>query len=72
MVLTTKKVALGLVLFVVYLISTVPVGLFLYSLKNDMKINVFNETGFHAYMGCLETEAKKAVSTADESDSGQN
>ena len=36
-----------------YLISTVPVGLFLYSLKADTGVNIFERGGFHQYMRCL-------------------
>ncbi len=52
-----KKVALGVILLVLYLVTSVPVGLFLYSLKSDIGINVFSKTGFHAYMRCLEQQA---------------
>jgi len=41
--------------FVLYLASTVPVGLFLYSLKNAVGVDLFKEGGFHAYMRCLST-----------------
>ena len=41
------------VLLALYLASTVPVGLFLYSLKTDSGVNIFSEGGFHAYMRCL-------------------
>lgn len=48
------------VLFIaLYLITSVPVGLFLYSMKSDLGINVFSKTGFHAYMHCLRQEAYK-------------
>jgi hypothetical protein len=36
-----------------YLISTVPVGLFLYSLKTDTGVNIFGRGGFHQYLRCL-------------------
>ena len=52
-----KKIILFFVIFLVYLISTVPVGLFLYSLKSDIGINVFSKTGFHAYVQCLREQA---------------
>jgi hypothetical protein len=35
------------------LASTVPVGLFLYSLKTGAGIDIFNPGGFHRYMECL-------------------
>jgi hypothetical protein len=49
------KIALFALIFVLYLASTVPVGLFLYSLKSAEGINIFKRGGFHAYMRCLST-----------------
>jgi hypothetical protein len=40
---------------VAYLVSTIPVGLFLYSLKSAAGLDIFSRGGFHAYMQCLET-----------------
>lgn len=55
-----RRLFFGLVLFIVYLVSTVPVGLFLYSLKSDfLGINIFTKTGFHAYMQCLQEQIYK-------------
>jgi hypothetical protein len=48
-----RRAVLFTVLLVLYLVSTVPVGLFLYSLKTDSGVNIFSEGGFHAYMRCL-------------------
>jgi hypothetical protein len=48
-----RRAVLFTVLLVLYLASTVPVGLFLYSLKTDSGVNIFAEGGFHAYMRCL-------------------
>ena len=42
---------------VLYLVSSVPVGLFLYSLKSNMELNIFSKTGFHGYMSCLKKQA---------------
>ena len=56
---TLKKAAIIIVLILLYLASTVPVGLFLYSLKSAKGLNVFSETGFHSYMHCLKQEAEK-------------
>jgi len=39
-----------------YLISSVPVGLFLYSMKSDFGIDVFKNTGFHGYLSCLQEQ----------------
>ncbi len=54
-----KKIVIYLVILMLYLASTVPVGLFIYSLKSSQGINVFSETGFHSYTNCLQEEAKK-------------
>ena len=55
-----RRIVLAVVFVVVYLASTVPVGLFLYSLKSDiLGINIFTKTGFHAYMQCLQEQAYK-------------
>lgn len=55
-----KKTAFYLFLFVVYLISTVPVGLFIYSIKSDkLGIDIFSKTGFHTYLQCLREQAYK-------------
>lgn len=40
-----------------YLASTIPVGLLLYSIKSKAGINLFSHTGFHGYLHCLETQA---------------
>ena len=48
-----RRAVLFTLLLVLYLASTVPVGLFLYSLKTDSGVNIFAEGGFHAYMRCL-------------------
>jgi len=50
-----RRVGLYALLFVLYLVSTVPVGLFLYSMKTAVGIDIFTEGGFHTYMRCLST-----------------
>jgi hypothetical protein len=52
---TVRRGGLYALVFVLYLASTVPVGLFLYSVKTAMGIDVFPEGGFHTYMRCLKT-----------------
>ena len=54
-----KWSAILLSIGVFYLVTSVPVGLFLYSMKSDMGINVFEKTGFHSYVQCLREEAYK-------------
>jgi hypothetical protein len=48
-----RRATLVAVALVLYLASTVPVGLFLYSLKTGADIDIFNPGGFHRYMECL-------------------
>jgi uncharacterized protein YqfA (UPF0365 family) len=48
-----RRAALVVVALVLYLASTVPVGLFLYSLKTGAHIDIFYPGGFHRYMECL-------------------
>jgi hypothetical protein len=48
-----RRASLIAVALVLYLASTVPVGLFLYSLKTGAGIDIFNPGGFHRYMECL-------------------
>ena len=47
------KSALYALLFGLYLVSTVPVGLFIYSIKNTIGIDFLKDGGYHAYMRCL-------------------
>ncbi|HBR68869.1 MAG TPA: hypothetical protein DEA55_05790 [Rhodospirillaceae bacterium] len=54
-----KRTVLFAVFLGLYLASSVPVGLFLYSLKSDIGLNVFSKTGFHSYLHCLREEAHK-------------
>jgi hypothetical protein len=48
-----QRIALYAILFVAYLASTVPVGLFIYSIKNNSGLQIFGEKGFHTYLRCL-------------------
>lgn len=50
-----RRIAVYALLFMVYLVSTVPIGLFLYSLKMKAGFNIFARGGFHAYLQCLNT-----------------
>ena len=43
-----QRIVLFTLLFTVYLLSTVPVGLFLYSMKTAIGIDIFKHGGFHA------------------------
>lgn len=52
--------------FILYLISTVPVGLFLYSLKMTQGWDIFRYTGWHGYLECLASEADKIGSGPQE------
>ena len=67
-----RRLVLYSLLFVLYLISTVPVGLFIYGVKTEVGFDIFRDGGFHAYMRCLSTSfpvgrTKVAVAPATES-----
>lgn len=42
---------------VIYLLTVMPVGLWLYTVKMDANLNLLNRGGFHAYLQCLEAAA---------------
>jgi len=48
-----RRWALYALILVIYLASTVPVGLFIYSIKTAVGVDIFRQGGFHAYMQCL-------------------
>ena len=50
-----RRIGVYALLVALYLASTVPVGLFLYSLKSDVGLDIFKTGGFHTYMQCLST-----------------
>ena len=52
---TSRRLALYAFLTLVYLVSTVPVGLFLYSIKTEIGLDIFRPGGFRAYIQCLRT-----------------
>lgn len=54
-----KYITIFLLIITFYAITAIPVGLFLYSWKMDLGINIFSSTGFHSYISCLKDEAKK-------------
>ena len=53
-----RKILVIALFFTIYLISTVPIGLFLYSIKSNAELNIFTKTGFHAYKACLQEQIK--------------
>ncbi|HEX2859060.1 MAG TPA: hypothetical protein VHP58_02535 [Alphaproteobacteria bacterium] len=56
-----KRALWWLCALVLYLASTVPVGLMLYAAKEKLGWDIFKRTGFHHYIACLDSEAKIAV-----------
>jgi hypothetical protein len=63
-----RRIGLYSLLLAVYLLSTVPVGLFLYSLKTAVGFDLFKQGGVHTYMQCLRSSfplADDAVETVD-------
>jgi hypothetical protein len=63
---TARRIGLYAVAFALYLASTMPVGLFLYSIKTEVGIDIFTRGGFHAYMRCLSTSFPIGASSAGE------
>jgi len=63
-----RRIGFYSLLVAAYLLSTVPVGLFLYSLKTAVGFDLFKQGGVHAYMQCLRSSfplADAAVHTTD-------
>ena len=61
-----RRIGFYSLLVAAYLVSTIPVGLFLYSLKTAVGFDLFKPGGVHAYMQCLHSSfplADDAVST---------
>jgi len=52
-----KKTMIVLGCIILYLVTSIPVGLFLYSAKSEYGIDVFKRTGFHGYISCLQEQA---------------
>ena len=50
-----RRIALYALVFVLYLASTVPVGLRLYSVKNGLGFQLFSEGGLHDFIRCVKT-----------------
>jgi hypothetical protein len=50
---TWRRLGLYAFLLVVYLASTVPVGLSIYAIMERVGLDIFKDGGFHAFMMCL-------------------
>ncbi len=61
-----KKILFYTILFCVYTLASIPVGLFLYTVKSNKDINIFSNSGFHAYAQCLDHEFKKIIGAKEE------
>jgi hypothetical protein len=48
-----------------YILTVMPVGLFLYTFKSEKNIDMFEKTGFHAYLACLDRESRKIQAVDD-------
>jgi hypothetical protein len=53
-----KRILKVIIFVVLYLASTVPVGLTLYAVKEKLGWNVFKIGGFHHFLSCMGTEAQ--------------
>lgn len=63
-----RRIAFYSLIAAAYLLSTIPVGLFLYSLKTAVGFDLFKHGGVHAYMQCLRSSfplTDDAVYTTD-------
>ena len=49
-----RRLAFYALVFVLYLASTVPVGMLLYSFKNGLGVQLFREGGLHDFMRCVQ------------------
>lgn len=68
-----KYITISILVMVVYVVTAVPVGLFLYTWKTEKGINIFTYTGFHSYLGCIAHEAQKIrINQAKEQDRAQD
>ena len=54
-----KYTLITFLVLTLYVATAIPVGLFLYSFKMDLGINIFSHTGFHSYVSCLKQQAEK-------------
>ena len=63
-----KKVLIVLFCVVLYIVTAVPIGMFLFTMKMDMGVDIFKRTGFHGYVACLKSEGKKALSDDSRAD----
>jgi hypothetical protein len=52
------RALLAVIGFVLYLISTVPVGMTLYAIKSEMGWDIFKRGGFHTLASCLREAAR--------------
>jgi len=48
------RIAFFAVVFVLYVVSTVPIGLALYTIKSKMGFNILQTGGFHAFTACID------------------
>jgi len=55
-----KYLVIAAVALTIYVVTAIPLGMYLYSLKTEKGINLFKETGVHSYISCLRQEAYKA------------
>lgn len=56
-----KKFLIIIGCIVLYFVSIVPVGLFLYTLKMDLGIDMFSKTGVHSFGVCMYHESQKIL-----------
>ena len=55
-----KYILIGTLALFFYIATAIPLGIYIYSLKSEKGINLFQSTGVHSYIHCLRQEAQKA------------
>ncbi len=54
-----RKLLVVLLVLVIYVVTAVPLGMLVYSVKSELGWNVFRNTGYHGLLACLQQEAAK-------------
>ncbi len=54
-----KRIVLVVAICAFYLMTVMPLGLLIYTLKSDLGINVFKKTGYHGFVNCLNEQIEK-------------
>jgi K+-transporting ATPase A subunit len=61
----SKYLFIILLALIIYVLTAIPLGMYIYSLKTEKGIDLFKQTGVHSYISCLEQEAYKVRNQKD-------